>query len=56
MVHSAEDMTNELLSLGGIMRNHVIGNVWAIIESMLGLAEHDFMYVYVDKNDGMKKR
>ena len=30
MVHSAEEMTNELLSLGGIMRSHVLGNVWVI--------------------------
>ena len=43
MVHSAEEMTNELLSLGGIMRNHVLGNVWVIIEGMRGLAKHDFM-------------
>ena len=56
MVHSAEEMTNELLSLGGIMRSHALGNVWVIIEGMLGLSQHDYMYVYVDKNDGMKKR
>ena len=56
MVHSAEEMTNELLSLGGIMRNHLLGNVWVIIEGMLGLSQHDYMYVFVDKNDGMKRR
>ena len=49
-------MINELLSLGGIMRSHVLGNVWVIIEGMLGLAQHDFTYVYVDKNDGVKRR
>ena len=37
------------------MRNHVLRNVWVIIEGMLGLAKPDFMYVYVD-NNGPKRR